>query len=555
MSSSSLSKSVQRSRRKPTKASAHAPHSLRKSGNGNARNNVVGGAGGGGAGGGGVGGVGRAVAKASFGLTARSSSSESSRGAENKWRIGAEALCGSGECIPEQDGSVFVRDDLDTILQVLPADLREPLACHPERANLLEIVMDLGRRPSARFLGMNCDEILREEVITTEDLVAAMDKVGDFGGDNRAGIAGTLHRISAIRNRTGGVVGLTCRVGRAVTGHVEMIRDLLEAEKPCSMLLLGRPGVGKTTVVREIARVLADEMHKRVVIVDTSNEIGGDGDIPHPAIGNARRMQVPDPSKQHHIMVEAVENHMPQVVIIDEIGTEAEALACRTIAERGVMLVGTAHGQVLENLMKNPTLSDLIGGIQTVTLSDDEARNRGTQKSVQERKAPPTFPVLIEMRERTKWITHWVQESTDTLLQNAQPFVQVRTREAQSKRVIMETRLYDSSDDADDVGNGKVYKSVKKNSGRPSSAELPPDWKDMPSSPQAGEPPTGGFEWAERIRDISEKDALQQLAEQGYLGRPQKTQNGRRPQTRQKYNVTAATNQAQGGKNGKPRRG
>ena len=223
---------------------------------------------------------------------------------------GDSGLCADNQCIPEDGGSVFVRDDLDTILQVLPADLRTPLATHPKRANLLEIVMDLGRKPSARFLGTRFDEILRDEPITEYDLEAAMDKVGDFGGDNRAGIAGTLHRISAIRNRNGGVVGLTCRVGRAVTGHVEMIRDILDADQPCSMLLLGKPGVGKTTVVREIARVLADEMHRRVVIVDTSNEIGGDGDIPHPAIGSARRMQVPDPSRQHHVMVEAVENHM-----------------------------------------------------------------------------------------------------------------------------------------------------------------------------------------------------------------------------------------------------
>jgi stage III sporulation protein SpoIIIAA len=464
-------------------------------------------------------------------------------------------MCQDNQCIQEQDGSVFVRDDLDTILQVLPPDLREPLADHPQRANLLEIVMDLGRRPSARFLGVSMEEVLREDPITSEDLLAAMEKLGEFGGDNRAGIAGTLHRISAIRNRTGGVVGLTCRVGRAVTGHVDMIRDLLEAEKPCSMLLLGRPGVGKTTVVREIARVLSDEMHKRVVIVDTSNEIGGDGDIPHPAIGGARRMQVPDPSKQHHIMVEAVENHMPEVVIIDEIGTEAEALACRTIAERGVMLVGTAHGQVIENLMKNPTLSDLIGGIQTVTLSDDEARHRGTQKSVQERKAPPTFPVLIEMRERTKWITHWVQESVDALLQGAQPFVQVRTRDSQNYKLLMETKLYDSGDDGDSR-EAKVFSNPGRNNnshGRnsnnsgggnsaKSTAELPTTFEDL------GENATG-FEWAEKIRDISEKDALQQLAMKGYLGR--QSENGRRPQTRQKYNVSASMNN--GGRNGRQR--
>jgi len=408
--------------------------------------------------------------------------------------------------------------------------------------NLLEIIMDLGRKPSARFLGTRCDEVLRDELITEGDLRAAMDKLGDFGGDNRAGIAGTLHRISAIRNRNGGVVGLTCRVGRAVTGHVEMIRDILEGEKSSSLLLLGKPGVGKTTVIREIARVLADDMHRRVVIVDTSNEIGGDGDIPHAAIGGARRMQVPDPSRQHHVMVEAVENHMPEVVIIDEIGTEAEAMACRTIAERGVMLVGTAHGQVLENLMKNPTLSDLIGGIQTVTLSDEEARNRGTQKSVQERKAPPTFPIVIEMRERSKWVTHLVEESVDALLQGGQPYVQVRTRD--SGDLSVETVLYDSANGDGEEGStdegarlpALSFRSRGNSTSSTDSIDFTDDWSETP-----------GFMWAEKLRDITDnnitdKEALQKLAMKGYLGRNQNSGSGRRPPTREKYNIASTRN-------------
>lgn len=149
---------------------------------------------------------------------------------------------------------------------------------------------------------------------------------------------------------------------------------------------------------------------------------------------------------QHRVMVEAVENHMPEIVIVDEIGTEAEALACRTIAERGVQLVGTAHGQLLENLMKNPTLSDLVGGIQSVTLGDDEARARGTQKSVLERKAPPTFPLVIEMRERAFWVTHWVEDSVDCLLHAKTPIVQVRRREPGSKDVAIEETRYDVVD-------------------------------------------------------------------------------------------------------------
>ncbi|XP_057849336.2 uncharacterized protein ycf45 isoform X2 [Cryptomeria japonica] len=321
-------------------------------------------------------------------------------------------------------GRIRVEDDLSALLQILPNDVCENLLKQPKQDQLLEVVLDLGRCPEARFLGEDGGVSLRAEEITRKDLDAVQASIGEFGGDNRAGIEGTLHRISAIRSRKGMIVGLTCRVGRAVNGHVDMVRDLLPYGE--SILFLGRPGVGKTTVMREIARVLADELHKRVVIVDTSNEIGGDGDIPHCAIGSARRMQVPEPSLQHKVMIEAVENHMPEVVIVDEIGTEAEALACRTIAERGVMLVGTAHGERLENLIKNPTLCDLIGGVQAVTLGDDEARARGTQKSVLERKAPPPFPLMIEMRERNYWVAHRTERSVDILLHGGKPLVEVQ---------------------------------------------------------------------------------------------------------------------------------
>jgi stage III sporulation protein SpoIIIAA len=308
-------------------------------------------------------------------------------------------------------------------LEVLPLTVQSALAAPQSREQLLEVVLDLGRPPEARYPGRA--QVLGEAPIERSDLAEILRRLGPFGGDNRAGIERTLHRISAIRNRTGEVVGLTCRVGRAVFGTVALVRDLLDSGQ--SLLLMGRPGVGKTTALREIARVLADDLARRVVVIDTSNEIAGDGDIPHPAIGRARRMQVARPELQHQVMIEAVENHMPEVIVIDEIGTELEAQAARTIAERGVQLVATAHGNELANLIRNPTLSDLVGGIQSVTLGDEEARRRRTQKTVLERAADPTFPIAVEMHSRHRWSVHReVALTVDLLLRGQAARPQVR---------------------------------------------------------------------------------------------------------------------------------
>ena len=330
-------------------------------------------------------------------------------------------------------------DDLEKLIENLPVFLQEHLNQHPYKDQLIEIVLDLGRRPEARFV--TGPEYLSRKIISWQDIDYMIKRVSKFSNENRAGIERTLHRISCIRNRQFLINGLTCRVGRAIFGTISIIRDLLESEK--SILILGKPGVGKTTIIREIARVLADEMEKRVIIIDTSNEIAGDSDIPHSGIGRARRMQVAKTELQHQVMIEAVENHMPQVIIIDEIGTELEVLAARTIAEKGVQLVGTTHGNCLENLIKNPPLADLIGGIQYVTLSDDEAKRRGTQKSILERKAYPTFEIIIEINDQTSWTIHEdVKNSVDLFLRGNFTIGQLRQFSLTEKVKITSKRFH-----------------------------------------------------------------------------------------------------------------
>ncbi len=321
-----------------------------------------------------------------------------------------------------------ITDDLDSLLAVLPPAIESEVRELGRGDDLLEVILDLGRRPAVRYT--DGERILSENAVAKEDIEYVEARVSVFDADNRAGIERTLHRIAAIRNRRGDVIGLTCRVGRAVYGTIDIVQDIIESGQ--SVLLLGRPGVGKTTMLREAARVLAEL--KRVIVVDTSNEIGGDGDVPHPAVGRARRMQVATPMLQHEVMIEAVENHNPEVIVIDEIGRELEAAAARTIAERGVQLIGTAHGNTLDNLMLNPTLSDLIGGIESVTLSDEEARRRGTQKTVLERRAPPTFDVLVEIQDRQRLkVHHSVAGSVDALLRGRLPEAELRFRDGEGQ--------------------------------------------------------------------------------------------------------------------------
>ncbi len=369
-------------------------------------------------------------------------------------------------------------DDLELLLETLPPHIQQSLLHSDDNLDdLLEIIMDLGRLPEARY--RTHERFLSEMEVTRQDIDTVTSRVGVFGEDNRAGIPRTLHRISAIRNRNGTIIGLTCRIGRAIFGTVALIQDIIESGK--SALLLGKPGTGKTTLLRETARVLAEDLRKRVVVVDTSNEIAGDGDIPHTGIGRARRMQVIRPSEQHAVMIEAVENHMPEVIVIDEIGTELEALAARTIAERGVQLIGTAHGNTLENLMVNPTLSDLIGGIQAVTLGDDEARRRGTQKTVLERKAPPTFDVLVEIQGWDQVAVYSdVAEAIDMLLRGGEyhPELRAKGEDGQVKISAAPPRMLPTDSPFGQRRGGKNNANHANQNGRSKGAikhALPPD--------------------------------------------------------------------------------
>lgn len=361
--------------------------------------------------------------------------------------------------------------DLGTIIEKLPLDICEALASRSDTGELLEVVLDLGREPQARFLNENVVLLNRE--IIQNDLQHVIQRIGAFGVDNRAGIERTLHRISAIRNRSNSVVGLTVRVGRAVYGTIKIIEDIVLTGK--SIVLLGRPGVGKTTMLREIARVLADSADKRVVVVDTSNEIAGDGDIPHPGIGRARRMQVGSPAQQHSVMIEAVENHMPEVIIIDEIGTEMDANACRTIAERGVQLVATAHGNALENLVLNPTLSDLVGGVESVTLGDIEASRRRTQKTVLERRSPPTFDILVEIQGWNEVSIHAdVAQVVDLMLRGhtTTPEIRILDGEGNIRRSRVQRRAMVNGKARNDIGRFELQRT--KGHQTIEASELPP---------------------------------------------------------------------------------
>ena len=394
-------------------------------------------------------------------------------------------------------------DNIEELLCVFPTSWRKNFDNLDRPLDtLIEFVVDLGRLAMARFQDEMCP--ISDQPVEYGDLDYIASYVSQFSSDNRAGIDATLHRISAIRNRHGRIVGLTARVGRAVYGDADIIKDIIKSGR--SILLLGQPGVGKTTVLREISRVLADELKQRVVIVDTSNEIAGDGDIPHPGVGSARRLQVADPALQHNVMIEAVENHTPQVVVIDEIGTEAEAYAARTIAERGVVLVATAHGTKLDNLIQNPTLCDLVGGIESVTLSDEMAFKRGGgHKAILERKAPPTFEVVIELRDRHTFAIHKnVANSVDAILRGAEIAPLVRVRRVNNSDSANRADL--SEDQKKNVCEDNKSDRLQKQAKRAAASGVEPALKEREAGGRTDSEDGGKCELASTALETSEGD-------------------------------------------------
>jgi len=253
---------------------------------------------------------------------------------------------------------MIICEDLISLIIVFPDFVQIPLKTYRTNSKLMEIIFDIVKYPEARFTSGVV--ILAPRIICKQDMYFVLKKITTFNVKNRAGINKTLHGISCLKNREDQIIGLTCRVGRSIIGFTNKIRDILLHDK--SILILGKPGSVKTKIIREIARIFSNELQKQVAIVDTSNEIVGDNDVPHVVVGRARRLQVKKFNLQHQVLIEVVENHMPEVLIIDEISTETETLSARTIAERGVQLIATAHGNSLVNLVKNLVLVNLIGG-------------------------------------------------------------------------------------------------------------------------------------------------------------------------------------------------
>lgn len=353
-----------------------------------------------------------------------------------------------------QDLKESTTHEAENLLALLPPEFQ--LDNHVNRADLMEVVLDIGRRPFAwvngerHFLGTHNDGLVvsRQHL---DDIVRPLH----FGADNRAGINGSLHRISAVRNRDDDIVGLTLRVGRYIAGNSIMIADILAGMPHASILICGEPGSGKTSIIRDAARFLAER--NSLLIIDTSCEIGGSGDVPHHCIGLSRRMQVKSVKDQAQVMVECVQNHTPAVMVIDEIGRKAEVQAALTCKERGVRIIASAHGN-MPGLVRNQALCDLVGGIEAVTVGDTTARQEAKRRRKKmaskiqaQRRGPPIFDVIIEVKRGVLHEWHIVSKSADavdSILRDGTYNAQVRTRQDSGSSTI---RVRNVTKDAHDL--------------------------------------------------------------------------------------------------------
>ncbi|EPY22109.1 R3H domain-containing protein [Strigomonas culicis] len=370
------------------------------------------------------------------------------------------------------------------LLSLLPAALREALVQHPDFAlsTVEEFFVHVGQDVEVR----GDDWVVRLPPPSLDDLHQLLARVGRFGADGRGCVPGTAHRVSVWRGRRGESLGVTLRVGRYVPNAA---KALLPLALQGSVLILSKAGKGKTTLLRDLSSSLAHEASMpRVTVVDTSNEIGGDGPLPMAFLGRCRRLQVARREDQGRSMIEVIQNHSPEFLVVDELANAEEADAAWSIAQRGVNLVGTCHGERLADLLQNRALNLLVGGAAHAFLSNEERRLRNkTKKTILERPHVSPFDFVVELHTRSKGhLYHDVNRAVDLLLdgqdasQNASVGCELRLSEALPEQVELTIKKGKSSTNpfaSTALDEGEVATSFKSYTDRDGYTSFPGDDK------------------------------------------------------------------------------